>query len=492
MKSPKTVVSSVIVFFAVALATAPAGTTSNLDLARQLNQAFVEVAERVSPSVVVISVVNQPGSFLDLTDEEGEGDPMDSIPPGFWRRFHRQFEEQPPEKPESQGSGIIVRKNGFILTNRHVIEDAEKIEVRLKDGRSFPATVRGIDPQSDLAVLKIDADSLPAARFADSAAVRVGEFAIAIGAPFNLDYSVTFGHVSAKSRSNIVPGDEGAAMDQDFVQTDANINPGNSGGPLVNIEGEVIGINTLIQGMRSGIGFAVPSNLAKEVSDQLIARGKFTRAWLGVGIVALKDDSEYGDLVPNLKDGVVVQSIVPGSPAAKSGLHPADIITAVDGKSVATSQQLRNEVRGKTVGHSVTLDLVRDGQAMQIKVKPVEYVDPEVAAVKSSNPSAETAPAGLGITVNAITPELAGQFGVTQTQGVIVTAVERNSPAARKGIKPGDLITGLRTFGNKSRSINSPAQFTDALKSADLKKGVILQLMTGDAARFEVLKPEGD
>ena len=491
MKSPNRVVSSVIAVFALTLAVAPAGNTSNLDLARQLNQAFVEVAERASPSVVVINVVNQPGSFLDL-DEQDDGEPMDSLPPSFWHRFRRQQEEPPSEKPQSQGSGVIVRKNGFILTNRHVVQDAEKIEVRLRDGRSFPATIQGIDPQSDIAVLKIDADNLPAARFADSSAVRVGEFAIAIGAPFNLDYSVTFGHVSAKSRSNVIPGDEGSSMDQDFIQTDANINPGNSGGPLVNIEGEVIGINTLIEGIRSGIGFAVPSNLAKEVADQLIARGKFTRAWLGVGIIALRDDSEYGDLVPNVKDGVVVQSIVPGSPAAKSGVHPADVITAVDGKTVATAQQLRNEVRGKTIGHAIALDVVRDGQTMQIKVKPVEYVDPELAAVKSSNPSAETAPAGLGITVNAITPELAGQYGVTQTHGVIVTAVERNSPAARKGIKPGDLITGLRTFGNKSLSINSPTQFTDSLKSADLRKGIVLQLMTDDTARFEVLKPESD
>src|SRR5579859_2766821 len=255
--------------------------STNLDVARQLDSAFAEVAEKLSPTVVVINV-EQAATSPEDGDEDSH---FDSMPPGFWKKFHEQFKR--PEQTLGQGSGVIIRSNGYILTNRHVIDDAEKIEVRLQDGRIFKGVVRGFDAQSDVAVVKIEADNLPTARLADSNKTRVGEFAIAIGAPFSLDYTVTFGHVSAKGRSNVIDGFEGATMDQDFIQTDALINPGNSGGPLVNIEGEVIGINTLIRGMHTGIGFAIPSNLAKEVSDELIAQGKFQRAWLGVMIKAL-------------------------------------------------------------------------------------------------------------------------------------------------------------------------------------------------------------
>src|SRR5690349_17210288 len=205
-----------------AASTKPPG--ANLELARQLNQAFVEVAEKVSPAVVVITVIEKPGAQVNLPEED---DSTDGLPQEFWRRFHQQFREQPPEKSQGQGSGIIIRENGYILTNRHVVEDAESIEVRLQDGHTFKGVVRGVDPQSDVAVVKIDANNLTAARLADSSKTRVGEFAIAIGAPFSLDFSVTFGHVSAKGRSNVIDGYEGATMDQDFIQTDALINPGN-------------------------------------------------------------------------------------------------------------------------------------------------------------------------------------------------------------------------------------------------------------------------
>src|SRR6266581_4562879 len=272
--------------------------SANLELARQLNLAFVEVAEKVSPTVVVINVVQKPSAS---SQDDEEDVPYDTVPREFRRFFRRQSQEQAPEKSRGQGSGVIIRPDGHILTNSHVVEDAETIEVRLQDGRTFKAKVRGVDPQSDVAVIKIDAKGLPIATLADSSKTRVGEFAIAIGAPFSLDYSVTFGHVSAKGR-HVISGDEGAAMDQDFIQTDANINPGNSGGPLVNIDGEVIGVNALIRGLRTGIGFAIPSNLAREISDKLIADGKITRAWLGVGIRSLSDYTEFRDTVKGVDD----------------------------------------------------------------------------------------------------------------------------------------------------------------------------------------------
>src|SRR6267142_3035098 len=274
---------------------------TNIEIARQLNQAFVDVAEKVTPAVVVINVIQK---ATVITSDEDNDDSTDLGPREFPRQFPLPYEELPQEKAFGQGSGVIIREDGYILTNGHVIEDADKITVRLHDGRVFKGKVRGVDPKSDVAVIKIDAKELPVAALADSTKTRVGEFAIAIGAPFSLDYSVTYGHVSAKSRSNIIEGAGGAVMDQDFIQTDANINPGNSGGPLVNINGEVIGINTLIRGLHTGIGFAIPSSLAKEVSDQLISDGRYTRSWLGVGIAPLREHAELRDLVGGSSPGM--------------------------------------------------------------------------------------------------------------------------------------------------------------------------------------------
>jgi len=464
--------------------------SANLELARQLNQAFVEVAETVSPAVVVITVVQKPAT--PSSEDEPNG-PFDSLPREFWRYFHRQLEQPWPEKVLGEGSGIIIRADGYILTNGHVVEDAQSIQVRLRDGRTFPAKVRGIDPQSDLAVIRIEATRLPVAVLADSTKTRVGEFAIAIGAPFDLDYSVTFGHVSAKGRSNVLQGYGAAAMDQDFIQTDALMNPGNSGGPLVNINGEVMGINTMIRGLHSGIGFAIPSSMAKEVSDQLIAEGKFTRAWLGVGIRALRDDPDLRQTLRGVDEGVVIKQIVTGGPADKSDLERDDIITAVDGKTVATPQQLRGMIRTKKVGQLVTLDVFRSdltghGKLIQVKVKPAEWVEPAatVASVGRS-PSAESPVAGLGVTVHPLTRELAKQFGADLVEGVVVMAVEKGTPAARKGIKPGDIITSVN-----QQAVASPKQFRDALKHADLKKGVAVKLVSGSTAHIEVLKAGGE
>lgn len=456
---------------------------SNLDLARKLNQAFVEVTERVSSTVVVIDVVQK---ALPAAGEESLDGKFDSLPPGFWRRFHKEFERQSPGRSLGQGSGVIIRKNGYILTNRHVIEDADKITVRLKDGRSFPAVIRGLDPQSDLAVLKIEANGLPVARLADSNKTRVGEFAIAIGAPFNLDYSFTYGHVSAKGRSNVLQGFEAMAMDQDFIQTDANMNPGNSGGPLVNIDGEVIGINTLIRGVQTGIGFAIPSNLAREISDKLVAEGKFARPWLGISIQALKDQPDLRSLVPGVEDGVVVSGIVPDGPVAGSDLRPSDVITAVDGTRVSTPQQLRSEIRGKKIGAPVTLQVARAGKTMKINVRPAEWAEPTLAVVKRSTPDAvskSAKPQDLGLTVQDLTPELAAQFDVSESEGVLVTAVGKGTPAEQKGIKPGCVITSV-----DQEPVRTVAQFREAMRKANPQKGVLLNLRNADAAKFEVLK----
>ena len=452
----------------------------DLEVTRQLNRSFVAIADKVSASVVIINVEQKATPVLEDLDDE---DRFDSKPPGFWKKFHEQFRHPPVEKTIGQGSGIIVREDGYILTNGHVIEDAEKVTVRLQDGKIYKATVRGVDPQSDVAVIKIDAHGLPAARLGDSSKTRVGEFAIAIGAPFGFDYSVTFGHVSAKGRS-VIDGPEAKSMDQDFIQTDALINPGNSGGPLVNIEGEVIGINTLIQGLHSGIGFAVPSNLAREVSDQIIERGKFTRPYLGIGMNAVRGEVDFGELMPGVQDGVVVREIREDGPAHNSDLQVMDIITAVDGEPVATPQQLRGAIRAKKIGEPIIFNVYRHGKTIPVKVSPTEWPEPavEVTAAKAV-PSSKAVPTGLGITVKPLTATLAMQLGSAATEGVVIATIDKNSPAARAGLKPGEIITGIN-----QQPIGNSKQFQTAMEIADLKKGVLVTLLNGNTARFEILK----
>lgn len=461
----------------------PASSASpELDLVRELNKAFVEIASKVSRNVVVINVV-QKESPANIEDDDDQERP-DSMPPGFWKKFHEQFKHPPLEKTIGQGSGVIIRENGYILTNGHVIEDAESVSVRLQDGKIYKATVRGVDPQSDVAVIKIEAQGLPVAELGDSGRTRVGEFAIAIGAPFGFDYSVTFGHVSAKSRSNIIEGSEGMSMDQDFIQTDALINPGNSGGPLVNVEGQVIGINTLIQGLHTGIGFAIPSNLAREVSDQLIEKGKFARPYLGIGMNAVREENDLRELIPGIQDGVVVRRIVPNGPAAKSDLKPSDIITAVDGEPVATPQELRYAIRGKKIGLPITLQVYRQGKTIPITINPSEWPESAASVTQAkAAPASKSAPVELGITIKALTPALAAQLEMPSNEGVLVATVEKNSPAARSGLKPGDIITAI-----DQQPIGNRKQFLTALEKADLKKGVLMNLISGNTARFEILK----
>jgi serine protease Do len=470
-----------------------------LDVARALNKAFVEAAETVSPSVVVIEVAHR----LEEMDLDEDNPLLEMIPKEYRKelleRHKRRLEQRQRSEAEAdrepdyrgRGSGVVIRKEGYILTNTHVVEGAEAIRVRLKDGRTLKAAVRGIDAQSDIAVIKVEAEDLAPARLGDSAAARVGEFAIAIGAPFDLDYSVTFGHVSAKGRSHIVPsfGNQlGAAMDQDFIQTDASINPGNSGGPLVNIEGEVIGINTIIRGLNTGIGFAVPINLAKSVAEQLIAEGKFKRAWLGIGVVPLRQYVEMHGFVEGVEEGVVVNRIEPRGPAYKSELRPADIITAVEGIKVRDAQELRAAVRSKEVGSKLTVDVVRNNKPIKLQVHSAEW--PEEAftvPVRLRAPLPDPAPQFLGMTVGEITTELAEKYG-NEVAGVIVTKVEADSPAARRGIEPGDIITAVN-----HKAITSLQQFRDAVKNAG-PKGVILNLINARdrASEFKILKDTGD
>jgi serine protease Do len=286
--------------------------------------------------------------------------------------------------------------------------------------------------------------------------------------------------VSAKGRSRLIPDNR---MDQDFIQTDASINPGNSGGPLVNIDGELIGINTLIRGLRTGIGFAIPVNLVKEVSDKLVTDGKYVRSYLGILIRGLAEFPELRKKIPGIKDGVFVSDITPNAPVADSELQAGDVITAVDGKKVVTSQQLRNEIRPKTIGQEVTLDIFRKGQSLKVKVKTGAWTEeaPATLAQKSQGP-AEGVVKELGLTVQSLTAELAEQFEIEKSSGVIVTEVESGSLADGK-VSAGDIITEVN-----QKTVANAKEFQESLKKADLKKGVVINVTSKGTSKFKVLK----
>jgi len=487
LRSSVTAVGSAALIFATALPAAAADPQADLDLVRRLNDAFVAVADTVSPAVVVVRVRPKAGAEGDFDHSRL----LDMVPEEMRKELQERLDRErksprrqlPPDYFPEQGSGVVIREDGFILTNGHVVQNAEKIEVRLRDGRRLPAEVKGIDTESDVAVLHVDAKGLPAAKLGDSAKVRVGQFAIAIGAPFELEYSVTFGHVSAKGRRVMA---DVVMMDQDFLQTDASINPGNSGGPLVNIEGEVIGINTMIRGLNTGIGFAVPVNLAREVAEQLIETGRFTRAWLGVNIESLgeRPDSTPAD-VP-VKEGVLITRILREGPTWGSELEVQDVVVAVDGEAVRDVADLKHHVSRKKVGKPITLDVYRGDKRLQVKVTPGELPDDRLASLRSSTrpapPEPDTAEV-LGVKVRDLDAENAERVGLEKGEGVLVTDVEDDSPAARRHLEPGDVITKVNR-----RPVRSPKEFAAAMREADPKKGVSVTVYGERGRRFEVLK----
>src|ERR1700726_1123942 len=324
------------------------------DIAHQLNDAYTAVYEKVAPAVVVVDVEKNGRSG-------NSANPLDGF--DFFFRGPRDESEQPDQ---SEGSGFIVRQDGYIVTNNHVIDGEDKINVKLKDGRTFSAKVIGSDERTDVAVVKIDAADLPTIAFANSNEVKVGQIVRAIGTPYKFAYTFTTGVVSAKGRNELLPDKY-----EDYIQTDAAINPGNSGGPLCDIDGKVIGMNTLIHGLNRGLGFAISSNLFKQVSDQLISTGKIVRPWLGIIIESLNGENR-GDLFKGLDKGVVIRTVQAETPAAKSDLRPADVITEVDGVAVGSARELQREILKKKVGDQVNLGIWRSGKRPGAGVRPEE------------------------------------------------------------------------------------------------------------------------
>src|SRR5438105_5096049 len=445
------------------------------DVVHQLNNAFAKVFEIVAPSVVIIEVSkkNDGGETSTFDDLFFQGPPDENNPRG-----------RGSQPVQSEGSGFIVRPDGYIFTNFHVVEAADRVQVKLKDGREFPAKVVGTDEKTDVAVIKIEAKDLPVVQLGDSDAVRVGQFAFAIGAPFKLDYTFTYGVVSGKGRSKLFT--TGGYSISDYLQTDASINPGNSGGPLCDIDGKVIGMNTLINGLNRGLGFAIPSNLANDIGQQLIAGKKIARPWLGIRIESLGDDASIRELFKGIEKGVIVRTIEADAPAHKSDLRPFDVITRVDGAPVMTDTQLQHEILKKKIGQPVKLTVWRKGQTLEIPVTtgelPSEISRASNENVQPNQPRPEDL-GKFGLQVQEITKEMAARLGLGEQKGVIVTDVADNSIAASQGIEREDVITEV-----DGKPVTDAKSFRDALNKADPKRGVLLYLDRKGSKTFAVLK----
>ena len=393
------------------------------------SKAFSEIASSLSPSVVNISTTKvMKRELAPLLD-----DPFSE----FFSPF-RDFKMPKKWKEQSLGSGVIVSSDGYIITNNHVIEQADEIRVTLFDKRSFKAKVIGADNKTDVAVVKIDADNLYAVQWGDSDKLQVGEFVLAIGNPYGLSHTITMGIISAVGRANV-----GIADYEDFIQTDAAINPGNSGGPLVNTKGEVIGINTAIfskSGGYQGIGFAVPSNMARLVMNQLIQKGKVTRGWLGVTIQEITPELSQKFGLKTAK-GALIGDVAKGSPAEKSGLRRGDIILEFNGKKVDDVGNLRNMVAQSKVGAQIPLTIMRSGKEYAINVTTSE-LPKEVSETASGNVPEENAFEGLtGLNVIELTREISRQLGLTRDEkGVVVVRVDPGSSVEDAGLRKGDVI----------------------------------------------------
>ncbi len=456
----------------------PAAAESGKDVVHQLNNAFAKVFEIVAPSVVIIEVTKK--------NDGGDGSSLDDLffpnqPQPDENNSRRNPRSAPPL--QSEGSGFIVRPDGYIFTNYHVLDGADRIDVKLKDGREFQAKVAGTDEKTDVAVIKIDANNLPTVQIGDSDAIRVGQFAFAIGAPFKLDYTFTYGVISGKGRSKLI-SNSGYSI-SDYLQTDASINPGNSGGPLCDIDGKVIGMNTLINGLNRGLGFAIPSNLVNEIGQQLISGQRIIRPWLGIRIETLGDDQSIRDLFKGLEKGVVVRTIEADAPAYKSDLRPFDVITQVDGAPVASDTQLQREILKKKVGQSVDLTVWRKGQTLKIPVTAGELPGEigRVANAPGPGPQKQEDTNKFGLQVQEITKEVAARLKIETTQGVIVTDVADDSLASAQGIEREDVITEV-----DGKPVTNVQTFRDALTKADPRKGVLLYLDRKGSKTFAVLK----
>jgi serine protease Do len=467
---PKTFgfLSSLIVFLTIAPLQISLGAEKS-SIARDLGKAFVEVVNKVQPSVVSIK------SERTVTVSPWEGPGEDFFKGTPFEDFFKRYGGPPQKRRQmGEGSGVIVDPKGYILTNHHVVAGADKLTIRLHNGAELQGTVRGSDPKTDLAVVHVEALDLPAASLGDSDKIQVGEWAIAIGSPFGLEKTVTVGVISAKGRSGL-----GTGTYEDFIQTDASINPGNSGGPLVNINGEVIGINAMIIQPGQGIGFAIPINLAKKIMTELIASGKVVRPWVGIGLQDLTPDLMEAFKLKE-KGGVLISQVYEGSPAEKAGLKVGDVIITIDGTEVKTSQDVVREVLKKKVGERTQFVVLREGKRLEILIVTAEM--PPEPGEKREEPEVKE---WFGLKVSPITPELAKQLSLAKPEGILVESVEPGSEAQEAGLRKGDIILEI----NRQR-IRSEEDYRKTLEKANLAQGVLFLVNRGGSTFFVTVKEE--
>ena len=455
---------------------------SGIESLKKTGKAFASVARQVSPSVVYIqaektrqsSQVYRYGSpFNDDLFRRFFGDRLFVMPDG---------DRAPKRIEQSQGSGFIFSLDkglfsdkAFILTNNHVVEGAEKIKVTFKNGREMNARIKGADPKSDIAVLEINANDIPSLKLGDSNKLEVGEWVVAIGNPFGLDHTLTAGVVSAKGRTSLGINDY-----EDFIQTDAAINPGNSGGPLVNLDGEVVGINTAIfsrSGGYMGVGFAIPINMAKGVAEQLMNGGEVTRGYLGIVIQNLT--AELADsLGINSTQGILVAQVSEDSPAEKAGLQQGDVIVRYLGEAISDTGSFRNKVSLTRPGSKADIEVIRNGRNLTVNATIGELND-KVASADSTTLQSEK----LGFSVQTLSPDLAEQFKTQTSKGVVVTEVKPGSLADMAGIAVGTVIHEI----NRNK-IETAQQFKESLSRAESSRKVLLLISSNGMARYVVLQ----
>ncbi len=445
----------------------------------ETGKAFTAVTKNVSPAVVFIKATRQ---SVPTGNVQGFGDLQGQIPDELLKRFFgdavprmapRDFGQSQPVV--GQGSGFIISEDGYILTNNHVVGDADRLEVTLNGGTVYPARLIGTDKHTDVAIIKVDAKKLPVLPLGDSDKIEVGEWVLALGSPFGLAGTVTSGIVSAKGRDSM-----GITDYEEFIQTDAAINPGNSGGPLVNMHGEAIGINTAIisrSGGYNGIGFAIPMNLAHSICDQLIEHGSVTRGFLGV-MVQPMTPALAASFKLDSKQGVLIGDVDAHGPAGKSGLQRGDVIVKLNGKVVESLSSFRNKIAAIEPGAKAKLEVMRGGKSQAITVQVGRLDSDEVANTTSSG-----AMEGLGLSVQTIDAQLAEKLRTQEERGVVITQVQPGSVAAEAGLRPGMLVMEV-----DHQQVSNARQFAQLVKAHEQDGSLLLLVQQDQHTRYVVLK----
>ncbi len=475
MKLASIVLTSLFAFSALAESTSAISKEDEL-LLKQISKGFSQVANKSTPSVVYIESQTETASVQKKIQRGPKENPFDYFQDDFINRYFGfpQFEQRPlkPKKETARGTGFFVTKEGHIITNNHLVEGASKVTVTLQNGEVLNAKIIGTDAKTDLALIKVEGKNFPFLTFADTKELQVGDWAIAIGNPFGLQATVTVGVISAKGRSQLQIADF-----EDFIQTDAAINPGNSGGPLLNVNGQVVGVNTAIasaSGGYMGIGFAIPSHIAQHIMQQLLQDGIVTRGFLGVTLQPLdKDLAKFYKLENN--QGALVTDVVKGSPADIAGLKQEDIIIAFNDQPVESINSFRTAVSLMPPGSKISLKVKRDKEVREIKV---------IISAQADEPTGPSSPMQkLGFKVQPLTKDLARQLGYAENlSGIVITDVESGSAASIAGLKPGVVVIAVNR-----KKIETIEQFQKAISEAVAEGHVLLKVMQGDFIRFIVL-----